>query len=93
MFCQSAICSFERATLIYSTVKVAQLQAGTFERIIECLTNEHGDLDVLHMHILFATYRTFTNTYTLIEKIVARYEAVVPASIDMSETVRRKTLK
>ena len=74
-------------------VTVAQLQAGTLEKLIEYLTNEQGELDVLHMHILFATYRTFTNAQTLIERLVARYRAVVPASLEMPENVRRKTLR
>jgi hypothetical protein len=45
------------------------------------------------MHILFATYRTYTNTRVLIDTIIARYRAVIPASLDMTEDVRQKTLK
>jgi hypothetical protein len=45
------------------------------------------------MHILFATYRTYTNIRLLIDTILARYQAVVPASLDMTEDVREKTLK
>lgn len=78
---------------IESTVKIAQLQAGTFEKIVECLTTEQGDLDILHMHILFATYRRFSNTKSLIETIVDRYRQVTPASLEMSENVRQKTIR
>lgn len=45
------------------------------------------------MHILFATYRTYTDSGTLINTILARYRAVVPASLEMTEGVRQKTLK
>ncbi|UJR21204.1 hypothetical protein I4U23_024301 [Adineta vaga] len=85
--------SNNRGELLYSTVKIYQLKAGTLEKIVECLTNKHGDLDTIHMHTVFATYRTYTNTRVLIETILARYQAVVPASLDMIEDVRQKTLK
>ncbi|CAF1169569.1 unnamed protein product [Adineta ricciae] len=79
--------------LLYSTVKIYQLKAGTLDKIVECLTNKHGDLDTIHMHTLFATYRTYTNTRTLIETILVRYRTVAPASLDMTEDVRQETLK
>jgi len=82
-----------RGELIYSAVKIYQLKAGTIDKIVECLTNKHGELDTVHMHILFATYRTYTNTQTLIDTILARYRAVAPASLDMTEDVRQQTLK
>ncbi|CAF0925830.1 unnamed protein product [Adineta steineri] len=82
-----------RGEHLYSAVKIYQLKAGTLEKVVECLTSKHGDLDTSHMHILFATYRTYTNTRTLIETILARYRAVVPASLDMTEDVRQKNLK
>lgn len=63
------------------------------EKIVEHLTNDSGELDTTHMHILFSTYRTFTNTRTLIDALTNRYRAVIPASLDMTEDVRQKTLK
>lgn len=63
------------------------------EKIIEHLTNEHGALETTHMHILFATYRTFTDIQTLIDTLINRYQTVLPASLDMMEDVRQKTLK
>ena len=45
------------------------------------------------MHVLFATYRTFTDTSTLVDLIVARYRAVLPASLDLTEDERQNTLK
>lgn len=45
------------------------------------------------MHILFSTYRTFTDTQTLIDRLINRYRSVLPASLDMTEDVRQKTLK
>lgn len=45
------------------------------------------------MHILFSTYRTFTDTQTLIQTLINRYRNVLPASLDMTEDVRQKTLK
>jgi hypothetical protein len=45
------------------------------------------------MHILFSTYRTFTDTRTLIDTLINRYRTVLPASLDMTEDVRQKTLK
>lgn len=63
------------------------------EKIIEYLTNENGTLDATHMHILFATYRTFTDTQTLIDALINRHQIVLPASLDMTEDVRQKTLK
>jgi hypothetical protein len=60
---------------------------------VECLTNNHGELDTTHMHILFATYRTFTNTRILIDTILARYRTIYPASLDMTEDVRQKHLR
>ncbi|CAF3612296.1 unnamed protein product [Rotaria sordida] len=83
----------DHSALLYSTIKIYQLKAGTIEKIVECLTNKHGDLDTTHMHILFSTYRIYTNTRTLIDTILSRYKAVVPASLDMTEEVRQKTLK
>lgn len=62
------------------------------EKIIECLTDKHGELDSTHMQILFATYRTYTNTQTLIESILTRYQLVFPASLEMTEDIRRITL-
>jgi hypothetical protein len=80
-------------TLLYSTIKVYQLKAGTLEKIIEYLTNDNGGLDTTHMHILFSTYRTYTDTQTLIDTLINRYQNVLPASLDMTEDVRQKTLK
>ncbi len=80
-------------TLLYSTIKVYQLKAGTLEKIVEHLTNDDGELDTTHMHILFSTYRTFTNTRVLIDTLITRYRTVLPASLDMTEDVRQKTLK
>jgi hypothetical protein len=85
--------STDRGTLLYSTIKVYQLKAGTLEKIVEYLTNDTGELDTTHMHILFSTYRSFTNTRLLIDTIIARYRAVLPASLDMTEDVRQKTLQ
>ncbi|CAF0844907.1 unnamed protein product [Rotaria sordida] len=82
----------DRGTLLYSTIKVYQLKACTLEKIIEHLTNDTGELDTTNMHILFSTYRTFTNTRTLIDTLITRYRAVLPASLDMTEDVRQKTL-
>jgi len=45
------------------------------------------------MHILFSTYRTFTDTRTLINTLITRYQTVLPASLDMTEDIRQKTLK
>jgi len=45
------------------------------------------------MHILFSTYRTYTDTQTLIDTLINRYQTVLPASLDMTEDVRQKTLK
>jgi hypothetical protein len=69
------------------------LKAGTLEKIIEYITDDQGELDTCHMHILFSTYRTFTNVRLLIETLVARYRIVLPASLDMTEDVRQNTLK
>ena len=69
------------------------MKAGTLEKIVEYLTNDDGELDTTHMYILFSTYRTFTNTRTLIDTLFTRYRAVLPASLDMTEDVRQKTLK
>lgn len=82
-----------RGELLYSTVKIYQLKAGTLEKIVECLTDKYGELDATHMQILFATYRTFTNTQLLIETILNRYNDVLPASLDMIEDIRQKTLR
>ncbi|CAF3953770.1 unnamed protein product [Adineta steineri] len=83
----------DQGTLLYSTIKVYQLKAGTLEKIVECLTNDQGELDTTHMYILFSTYRTFTNTRTLIDTLIQRYRTVLPASLDMTEDIRQKTLK
>ncbi|CAF0923918.1 unnamed protein product [Adineta ricciae] len=83
----------DQGTLLYSTIKIYQLKAGTLEKLIEYLTHDDGELDTTHMHILFSTYRTFTNTRELIDTIITRYQTVLPASLDMTEDVRRKTLK
>jgi hypothetical protein len=45
------------------------------------------------MHILFSTYRTYTDTQILIDTLINRYQNVLPASLDMTEDVRQKTLK
>lgn len=70
-----------------------QLKAGTLDKIVEYLTTDTGELDTTHMHILFSTYRRYTNTKTLIDTILSRYRAVLPASLDMTEDVRQKTIK
>ena len=74
-------------------MKIYHLKAGTPVKIVECLTHENGTLDNLHMHVLFATYRTYTNTSTLVDLIVARYRAVLPASLDRTENERQNTIK
>jgi len=83
----------ESGTLLYSTIKVYQLKAGTLEKIVEYLTNENGDLDTTHMNILFSTYRTFTSPKILVDALISRYRTVLPASLDMTEDVRQKTIK
>lgn len=83
----------DQSSLVYSSVNVYQLQAGTLEKIVECLTNDEGDLDTMHMHILFATYRTYTDISTLVKTIVARYRKILPASLDLTEGARKETLK
>ena len=79
--------------MLYSTIKIYQLKAGTLAKIVEYLTNENGELDSTHMHILFSTYRSYTNPRTLVETLIERYRAVLPASLDMTEDIRQKTLK
>ncbi|CAF1014687.1 unnamed protein product [Didymodactylos carnosus] len=80
-------------SLLYHTVKVVQLKAGTLAKIVEYLTNDRGELDSTHMHTLFATYRSFTDPLTLCEEIIQRYESIVPATLDMTEGIRQKNLK
>lgn len=44
------------------------------------------------MQILFATYRTYTNTQTLIETILTHYQTIYPASLDITEDIRQTML-
>ena len=81
------------SSLLYSAIKIYQLKAGTLDKIVEYLTDKYGDLDIMHMHILFTTYRTYTNIRMLIDTMLSRYQAVIPASLDMTEDIRQKTLE
>jgi hypothetical protein len=58
------------------------------------LTNEEtGSLDLNLVQIFLVTYRTFTDTVTALNMLRARYEEILPASLEMTEDVRVEHLK
>ena len=80
--------------LVYSRVKIKQLKYATLDKFIQHLTNEDtGEIDSNLVQTFLATYRTFTDTPTVIRKLRARYEEILPASLEMTEDVRLEHLK
>ena len=61
---------------------------------LEHLTSEEtGELDSNLVQTFLATYRTFTDTSTVIKTLRQRYEKILPASLEMTEDVRLEHLK
>ncbi len=80
--------------LIYTRVKLRQLKYCTLPKLIMHLTNEEtGSLDLNLVKIFLVTYRTFTDTVTALNMLRARYEEILPASLEMTEDVRLEHLK
>ena len=80
--------------LIYTRVKIRQLKYASLPKLIEHLTNEEtGFLDMNLVQVFLVTYRTFTDTVTALRLIRARYEQILPASLEMTEDVRLEHLK
>lgn len=80
--------------LIYTRVKLRQLKYSTLPKFIEHLTDaETGKLNTNLVHTFLVTYRTFTDTATVLKMLRARYEEVLPASLEMTEDVRVAHLK
>jgi hypothetical protein len=79
---------------VYSLVKVRKLKAATLPKFIEQLTNEQtGEIDSKLVQTFLATYRPFTKTKEAISLLRARYEAILPASLEMTEDLRIKHLE
>ena len=58
------------------------------------MTNEEtGELDSNLVQTFLATYRTFTDTLTVIKMLRKRFEKILPASLEMTEDVRQEHLK
>lgn len=80
--------------LVYTRVKVRQLKCASLVKFIEHLTSEEtGELDSSLVQTFLATYRTFSDTKTVLGKLRQRYEQILPASLDMTEDVRVESLK
>jgi hypothetical protein len=80
--------------LVYTRVVVKQLKYASLKKFIEHLTSEEtGELDSSLVQTFLATYRTFSDTRTVLEAIARRYEEIVPASLDMTEDVRVESLR
>ena len=81
--------STSKPGLVYTTVKVKQLKYATLAKFVECLTKEEtGALDLYLTKVFLTTYRSFTDTKTALSTIRARYEKILPASLEMTEDVR-----
>jgi hypothetical protein len=80
--------------LVYTRVKTKQLKYASLKKFVEHLTSEEtGELDSSLVQTFLATYRTFSDTRTVLEAIRARYEQILPASLDMTEDVRVENLR
>lgn len=58
--------------LQWTMVKERQIQAGTLERIVECLTSATGELNSKHFNELFATYRAIATAKDVLNLILQR---------------------
>jgi hypothetical protein len=80
--------------LVYTRVKVKQLKYASLKKFVEHLTSEEtGELDSSLVQTFLATYRTFSDTRTVLDAIRARYEKILPASLDMTEDVRVENIR
>lgn len=80
--------------LVYTRVKIKQLRYASLTKFIEHLVNSNtGEIDSNLVQTFLATYRTFSDTKTVLNKLHERYAKVMPASLEMTEDVRQQYLK
>ncbi|CAF0979697.1 unnamed protein product, partial [Brachionus calyciflorus] len=80
--------------LVYTRVKIKQLRYASLAKFIENLINsDTGEMDSNLVQTFLATYRTFSDTKTVLSKFKSRYAKVLPASLEMTEDVRQLYLK
>ncbi len=53
--------------LVYSKIKIKQIKFGTIEKLVDCFTNDIGELDSNTTNTFLATYRTFTTIKNVLE--------------------------
>lgn len=80
--------------LVYTRIKIKQLRYASLSKFMEHLVNaETGEIDSNLVQTFLATYRTFTDTKTVLSKLREIYAKVMPASLEMTEDVRQQYLK
>ncbi|RNA37817.1 ral guanine nucleotide dissociation stimulator [Brachionus plicatilis] len=80
--------------LVYTRVKLKQLRYASLSKFIEHLVNsDTGEIDSNLVHTFLATYRTFSDTRTVLSMLRQQYARVMPASLEMTEDVRQQYLK
>uniref|UniRef100_A0A0N5B0D4 Ral guanine nucleotide dissociation stimulator-like 1 n=1 Tax=Syphacia muris TaxID=451379 RepID=A0A0N5B0D4_9BILA len=60
--------------LQWETIKERVIRSGTVQKLVECLIGSDNIMDSRHFNVFFATYRAFTNSGTVLELLLHRYE-------------------
>ncbi|XP_050398987.2 ral guanine nucleotide dissociation stimulator-like 1 isoform X1 [Patella vulgata] len=59
--------------LMWETLKVRVVKAGTLERLVECMETCQGDLDSSHLNVFLSTYRTFASPEQVLKTLINRF--------------------
>ncbi|CAI4224959.1 unnamed protein product [Auanema sp. JU1783] len=62
--------------LQWESVKERVIKAGTVEKLVECLVGADDLMDSRHFNVFFATYRSFADPPTVLNRILRRYESL-----------------
>ncbi|XP_021949203.1 ral guanine nucleotide dissociation stimulator isoform X2 [Folsomia candida] len=64
----------EIAHLMWETVKVKVLKAGSLEKVVEAISNEDSDVQATHLSVFLATYRAFATAPEVMKEIIKIYK-------------------
>ncbi|CAL8083300.1 unnamed protein product [Orchesella dallaii] len=64
----------EIAHLMWETVRIKVLRAGTLEKVVEAVANDDTDVQATHLSVFLATYRTFATAPQVLSEILSIYK-------------------
>ncbi|CAG7837545.1 unnamed protein product [Allacma fusca] len=65
--------SGEIAHLMWETVRLKVLRAGSLKKVIEAIANDDTDIQATHLSVFLATYRTFASPAEVMNEIIKIY--------------------